>query len=230
MTLHEAIEKLLLQHGQPMTISEIAVELNNNDWYKKKDGSEIKPSQINWRTQNYSNIFHRVGKRVYLTNNRQQQNTKQKPKIKAAYSKKNKDSDESYVIDLCDSIIGIPASRQHKFDFLKGDKNLRGNSVRLPVDAYYEKLKLVVEYREKQHTEEVRFFDKPNKLTVSGVNRAEQRRIYDQRRRDILPQNGVELVEISYADFNYNKQKKIIRNYKNDLNVIKSILRNYTGN
>lgn len=30
----------------------------------------------------------------------------------------------------------------------------------LPVDAYYKELNIVVEYREKQHTEEVEFFDK----------------------------------------------------------------------
>ena len=37
----------------------------------------------------------------------------------------------------------------------------------LPVDAYYEELNLVVEYREKQHTEEIKFFDRSDKITVS---------------------------------------------------------------
>ena len=47
--------------------------------------------------------------------------------------KKNRQSsDEHYVIDLCDEVLGLKASRQHRFDFLKGD-----TGVRLPVDAYY---------------------------------------------------------------------------------------------
>ena len=41
--------------------------------------------------------------------------------------------DESYVIDLCDLVLGLRAKRQHRFDFLRGDS---GRSH--PVDAYYE--------------------------------------------------------------------------------------------
>ena len=32
-----------------------------------------------------------------------------------------KDSDEFYVINLCDDILGLKALRQHTFDFLRGD-------------------------------------------------------------------------------------------------------------
>lgn len=73
-------------------------------------------------------------------------------------------SDEYYVIDLCDEILGQKSSRQHRFDFLKGD-----TGIMLPVDAFYAKLNLVVEYHECQHTESVSLFD--NKRTVSGVPR-----------------------------------------------------------
>jgi hypothetical protein len=44
----------------------------------------------------------------------------------------------------------------------------------------------------------VPFFDR--KLTVSGMTRGEQRRIYDQRQRDKLPENGYRLGEIKLAD------------------------------
>ena len=84
-----------------------------------------------------------------------------------------KNSDEHYVIDLCDEILGLKASRQHTFDFLRGDGE---PGRKLPVDAYYPNLKLVVEYKERQHTESVAFFNK--KTTVSGVSHDEQRRIY----------------------------------------------------
>ena len=44
----------------------------------------------------------------------------------------------------------------------------------------------MIEYCERQHTEAVAFFDHNERLTVSGVTRGEQRKIYDQRRRDLL--------------------------------------------
>ena len=132
-------------------------------------------------------------------------------------TKKKNSSDESYVIDLCDEVLGINASRQHRFDFLRGDANTR-----LPVDAYYSELNIVVEYREKQHTEEVKFFDKKN--TVSGVNRGEQRKIYDQRRRDVLPVYGITLIELNYSDFNHTPSKRLLRDRLNDLEVIRNKL------
>lgn len=130
--------------------------------------------------------------------------------------RKNSSKDEDYVIDLCDEALELTASRQHRFDFLRGDGN---PGVKLPVDAYYEEKKLVVEYYEKQHTEAVPFFDKKN--TVSGVSRDEQRRIYDERRKEVLPQHGIEVVIISYNDFKYDGQKRIIRNKERDLEIVK---------
>jgi hypothetical protein len=97
----------------------------------------------------------------------------------------------------------------------------------LPVDAYYEELNLVVEYREKQHTEEIKFFDRSDKITVSGVDRGEQRKIYDERRRVILPQYGVNLIEISYEDFDYDLRKRIIRNRERDKQIVKVKLHNW---
>ena len=141
-----------------------------------------------------------------------------KPIDKKTGTKGRKDSDEYYVIDLCDEVLGRKAERQKRFDFLKGDK---GNS--LPVDAYYKDLNLVIEYHERQHTEEVKFFD--NKQTVSGVSRGEQRKIYDERKKEILPKHGIKLLFISYSDFGCTKKLK--RNKVLDLNVIEKILRDY---
>lgn len=152
------------------------------------------------------------------------------------YSLKNKDSknevayndkDENYVIDLCDKVLGKKSLRQHKFDFLLGDICKDGKCRKLPVDCYYESLYLVIEYREKQHTEKVPHFDKPDKLTVSGVDRGKQREIYDERRRKVLPEHNIALIEISYSDFNHNKQKRIIRNLEFDEKVIKNKLEKY---
>lgn len=124
-------------------------------------------------------------------------------------------SDEHYVINLCDEILKSKASRQHRFDFLRGDTGYT-----LPVDAYYSDRKLVVEYYEIQHTKDVPFFN--NKKTASGVSRGEQRRIYDERRKKLLPENGIKLVIISYSDF--GTSKKINRDKTRDLGIVRKIL------
>lgn len=126
------------------------------------------------------------------------------------YSRQN--SDEFYVVSLCNEVLGKTALQQHKFDFLKGD-----SGISLPVDAYYEELNLVVEYCESQHSQSTPFFDR--KMTVSGVSRGEQRKIYDERRRTILPQHGIKVINIHYSDFGTNKRIK--RNYERDIEIIR---------
>lgn len=227
MTLHVAIEKLLNEKGASMSTSEIATELNKNNWYRKKDGSVITAFQIHGRTRKYPNMFDRQGSLVTLINGSFKPNSKpiQKRNVKKITKEKNH-SDEQYVIDLCDRILNLEASRQHKFDFLLGDINSRGFSAKLPVDAYYKELNLVIEYRERQHTESLNFFDEPNKLTISGVHRGEQRKMYDQRRDEILPKKGINLIKISYYDFDYDKRKRILRNEKEDIKTIEKLIKN----
>ncbi|MEQ8219369.1 MAG: hypothetical protein RH981_14120 [Arenibacter sp.] len=137
------------------------------------------------------------------------------------------DSDEKYVIDLCDKVLSKKASRQHTFNFLFGDIDSRGQKRKLPVDAYYPDLNMVIEYREQQHSESVPHFDKPTVRTISGVNRGEQRKIYDQRRRDVLEEHKIKLIEIEYSDFEYNGRKKIVRDLERDLSILQRILKNY---
>jgi len=128
---------------------------------------------------------------------------------------KRANSDEAYILDLCDSVLKLKGLRQHRFDFLIGD-----TGARLPVDIYYPSLNLVIEYREKQHTEEVKFFDK--KITASGISRGEQRKKYDALRRRILPKQGIKLIELSYDDFEHTRIKRLVRNKEMDLLVIRS--------
>lgn len=66
MKLHEAIVKVIESKGTQMTTAEIANELNKNNWYRKKDGSEITAFQIHGRTRTYSNLFNRNGAIVSL--------------------------------------------------------------------------------------------------------------------------------------------------------------------
>lgn len=85
------------------------------------------------------------------------------------------DSDEFYVLDLCDLVLAEVGSRQHGFDWLLGDPGSPGRRARLPVDGYWPQANVVVEYRERQHDQSVTHFDKPDRLTVSGVHRGLQR-------------------------------------------------------
>lgn len=139
-------------------------------------------------------------------------------KIKTSFGNARSQSDESYVIDLCDEVLQQKASRQHRFDFLRGDSGRT-----LPVDAYYPSLQLVVEFREKQHTEAVTFFD--GRQTVSGVGRGEQRKLYDERRRKELPKHGIKLIEFDYGEFECSSAKKLLRNKESDLKIIKQKLK-----
>jgi hypothetical protein len=68
--------------------------------------------------------------------------------------------DETYIINLCDELLGLVASRGHQFAFLTGDPNRRGVRRCLPVDAYYEEIGLVIEYHERQHSEPHPWFDR----------------------------------------------------------------------
>ena len=225
MTLHEAIVQLLKQTERAMTTHEIADKLNRNKWYQKKDGSKITDFQIHGRTKNYPQFFNRSGAIVSIPGQviTKQAKAPRKPivlKKRASTSEK----DEHYILNICDKVLRLISSRQHKFNFLLGDLNINGIAAKLPVDAFYEKLNLVIEYRERQHSESITFFDKPNRMTVSGVHRGEQRKIYDERRRIVLPKHNIKLIEISYSEFNHDNQKRIIRDNKFDEAVIRQRL------
>jgi len=66
-------------------------------------------------------------------------------------------------------VLGETSVRQHRFDWLRGDPFAGREGVGLPVDAYYPQRRIVVEYRGRQHETPVPFFDKPDRMTVSGV-------------------------------------------------------------
>ena len=133
-------------------------------------------------------------------------------------------SDEAWIIDICDAVLGKIASRQHRFPFLLSDLGPSGRRVSLPVDAYYPDLRLVVEYHERQHTERVKLFD--DRITVSGVPRGEQRRRYDDYRRTLLPKHGYCLVIFDYAEFDHTRGGCLVRNGR-DREVVTARLKAY---
>lgn len=131
-------------------------------------------------------------------------------------------SDEAYVIDLCDHLLGMKALRQWRFPFLLGDPGRNGRCVRLPVDAFYPEISLVVEYHERQHGEPVPFFDR--RITVAGVSRGEQRRLYDERRRAVLPDHGMRLAVICYSELAHTGAGRLLREQERDGHAIRAAL------
>lgn len=129
------------------------------------------------------------------------------------------DSDEHYVLDLCDRVLGVSGVRQARFDWLRGDPSpARPRGTQLPVDGYWPDLRLVVEFQEEQHTQPTAFFDR--RQTVSGVGRGEQRRRYDERKRTLIPEHGLRLVVIEKSAFTL-KSRRIDRAPARDLQVVR---------
>lgn len=131
--------------------------------------------------------------------------------------KSRENSDEYYIIGLCDEVLGLNAIHQATFDFLLDDN---GNS--LKVYAYYDKLKIVVEYLEIQHFKKGMFGNRY--CPASKMHRNEQRALYDQRRRDILPLHGYRLIEIPYYEFAHNSRYKLLRNRDEDIKIVRRLL------
>lgn len=132
---------------------------------------------------------------------------------------KRAESDEHYVLDLCDAILGVTGLRQARFDWLRGDVSpSSGRSAQLPVDGYWRANELVVEFEEKQHTESVPIFDR--RVTVSGVPRGEQRRIYDERKAELIPAHGLRLVVIHKAEFEVRRDR-IVRDRDRDVAAVR---------
>jgi len=137
-------------------------------------------------------------------------------------------SDENYVINLCDEILEQKASRQHKFGFLLGDMHKDDKTrTALPVDVYYRASNLVIEFLLKQDSEGGTSKN-ANRKTISGVDRAEQRKIYALRKRKGLKAKDIPVIEIDYASFECdNNTKKLTRDKDKDMKVLKRLLKDF---
>ncbi len=98
-------------------------------------------------------------------------------------------TDASYILNLCDLYLGETSFRDYRFPFLAGDKGKP-----LPVAAFYKRLNLVIDYHEGAYESAYTGFSAPN-LTTSGGDR------YRRRKRDVLLEQGISLVELYTADF-----------------------------
>jgi len=138
--------------------------------------------------------------------------------------RRRESSDEYYLIGLINELLNTRASHQHTFDFLLGDYHKNGKTrTELPLDAYYAEKNLVIEFLDKSNSESIN----QDKMTISGVTRAEQRDIYRKRKQGVLKANDINLIEIDYARFDSDSEKKLSRNMENDVTLLKEILKHY---
>lgn len=133
------------------------------------------------------------------------------------------------MLSLCDDILAERGSRQHRFDWLLGDRGVSGRRVRLPVDGYWAGHGLVVEYREVQHDRPVAHFDKPHRMTISGVHRGQQRALYDARRDQQIPAHGLRLVVIKPTHLAYDGHGRLRRFRDHDLVAVRTRLGRFSA-
>ena len=131
-------------------------------------------------------------------------------------------SDERYVLDLCAKILSEEYVWQKRFDTLLGDPGKNNRKAKLPVDAYFAASNIIIEYKEKQHFQPVNIMDR--RITISGVNRGEQRKIYDLRKETWARDNVINLISVSYYELEHKGSGKLIRNAGADLEMLKTKL------
>ena len=133
-------------------------------------------------------------------------------------------SDEKYILDLVAEILAEPDYRwQHRFPSLMGDPGKDGKPRPLPVDGYFPRHKLIVEYWETQHSAPIAIMDEG--MTISGVSRGHQRRLYDQRRQAWASANGLKLVILDHRGFETGAQGRLQRNPTRDRQIVAAALR-----
>lgn len=136
-------------------------------------------------------------------------------------------SDEFYILGLCDEILKQKGSRKHTFSFLLGDKHKKGKTrTMLPLAAYYKDANLVIEFLEKNNKTKQQL-EKLEVNTISGITRGEQIKRYNKRRREVLQKKDINLIEIDYSLFECNSEKNLSRENDKDIRLLKKILKQY---
>lgn len=134
-------------------------------------------------------------------------------------------SDIVYISDLIDDLLNEKGSRKHTFEYLLGDLHKNGKTrTKLPVDLYYSNLKLALEIVEHSEKKQDAIKTKEEKLTVSGITRAEQRLKYFNRKRSVLTKKEKFFIEIPLEKFEVDESNQLVRNLESDENVLKGIL------
>ena len=147
------------------------------------------------------------------------------PNAKQKRALDRSDNDEAYLMDLIDGLLGQTGSRRHTFDYLLGDLHQNGTTrTKLPIDIYYVDLKLALEFVEDPDKTKANKSIRDEKLTVSGMTRAEQRYKYSHRKKNILLIKEKIYLEIPLEKFELNESNQLARIKENDERVLKDLL------
>lgn len=136
-------------------------------------------------------------------------------------------SDEIYVLNTVAEVLNEKYEWQKRFDTLLGDPSKNGNRRRLPVDAYFPRTNLIVEYWEKQHFKPVNIMDK--RITISGVSRGLQRKIYDLRKEKWALDNSIRLIIITYLQLKHTPSGRLLRDNIEDRKEIENLFKEQLG-
>ncbi len=229
MTLHDAMARVLADcPDNTATFDDLSLEIWKRALYVHKTGHHAPAAQLKLRAKHHPDLFtilpggrlHLIAMpalvKTHLIRSESHSLFAASPAEQPAAATV---SDRSYVIDLCDEVLGKRASREHTFDFLRGDAPDGKKGKYLPIDAFYPELGLAVEYHERQQITPLQPADSIGKsatLTQPGGQRA----LYQTRRHDLLAEHKITLVELSYRDFSYAPSKRLLRNRNSDLEVI----------
>jgi len=147
--------------------------------------------------------------------------------VKPAITNKQKalnlieNSDETFVLNLCDEILDQKAARKHTFDFLLGDMHKNSKSrTKLPIDAYYKDLKLAIEF-------EGYFKEENSKDGFLDSARTAQIDIYKQRKKEYLDKKEIKLITISYKSFECDENGAMDREAANIPLILNGKLRDF---
>jgi len=133
---------------------------------------------------------------------------------------KIQNSDEFYLVNLCDDLLEQKASRKHTFNTLVGDQHKRGKGrTKLPLDAYYEDLKLVIEFSVKNDIAEE--LDEKEQARILQIKR------YKELKKKAIVKKDLRLIEINYTSFACDETNKLIRNTEQDKEVLRSLLKDF---
>lgn len=130
-------------------------------------------------------------------------------------------SDEFYLVNLCDELLEQKASRKHTFDTVVGNLHKRGKGrTKLPLDAYYKDLKLVIEFFRK--SDEV--LDELEQARITQIKR------YNEIKKKAILKKNLRLLAINYASFEHDETNKIIRNTEEDKLILRGLLKAFLVN
>lgn len=122
-------------------------------------------------------------------------------------------SDEHYVLSLCEQIVGRKALREFSFDWLRADPDARGTRRKLPVDAYWP-----------EHSAAAQYYVGPIIPDLATASeRTLQRLAYDERRRTECARYRIQLIEVSSEQLAH-RGSKLLREIEHDLAVLRPLV------